>query len=276
MYEPLNHSMTPIMDKTDSSKIRPFCFVEFYKHTQASAAYSLYHCTYTTEIPARLVPEQYVNKSSNTVGSSSIEGLIEQIRGLSCGHDVGSGATAPYMTAQTTHTDLTAAPGAAVGTELTVDWADPLRLYIHMHGSSRQLRGAAGDKCTAKKSAISKLSHRRFKDLILHPARKHQPLPQHHTLTYKLLPPVEPKRWQHQAFGTPMQQQLPLPALYRDATYNSHCPNHQHCYQCVQLPPNNNNNSFSEFEGLSALQLHRLQMLQAEHDDYMAQYARWT
>jgi hypothetical protein len=122
MYEPLNHSMTPIMDKTDSSKIRPFCFVEFYEHTQASAAYSLYHCTHTTDVPARPVPEQYVNKSSNTVGSSSIEGLIEQVRGLSCGHDVGSGATAPYMTAQITHTELTAAPGATVGTELTVDW----------------------------------------------------------------------------------------------------------------------------------------------------------
>jgi RNA recognition motif-containing protein len=289
MYDALFYSMTSIVDKTNSSKSRPFCFVEFYEHAQALAAYSDYHCTpgvtATEPAPARLVPQQYVNESSDTVGSNSIERLAEQIRGLSCGHDVSCGATTPCMTAQTPATKLPAAAGAATvlmqeGTELKVDWADPLRLYIHMHGSSRQLRGAAGDKCPAKKSAISKLGHRRFKDLNLHPARKQQLLPPHHTSRYNELPPVEPTWWQQQAFterNLPMQQQLPLPALYRDAIYNSHCPDHQPCFQWLQRTPNNNNNnSFSDFEGLSALQLHRLQMLQAEYNDYMAQYARWT
>jgi hypothetical protein len=71
------HSMSCMKDEADSSKTKPFCFVEFYEHAQASAAYATYHCT--------------------VAGAA-----------LSSTHD---------------------------GAELTVDWANPLRLYMHMHGS---------------------------------------------------------------------------------------------------------------------------------------------
>jgi hypothetical protein len=189
--------------------------------------------------------------------------------------------TAPYMTTQVLASEHTMAAGITVpltqdNTLLRVDWADPLRLHNHMYGSARRLRDAAGDKCLAKNTSIGMLAQSRNKDVILDPERKQQLLPQHHMARYKQLPPIQRTDRLHQPAAErnlPIQHQLPL-VLCRATLGHSSCPDHQPCCRHLQLPPIIT--SFSDFEGLSALQLHRLQMLQAEHNDYMVQYGRWN
>jgi hypothetical protein len=211
-------------DELDSSKSRPFCFIEFYEHAQASAAYATYHCT--------------------VAGAA-----------LSSTQD---------------------------GAELTLDWADPLRFYIHMHASmTRQ--------------------------------------PEHLLPRYRHVPQLEPvcgpvvQQQMSQEAHSLIRQQLPLPPLppaltgrtsrsFNSNSSSNSCSNSntssssssnsrssnsssffssnnfsesQPRYRRLQLPPIGTR--FCDLSSPSVLKLNRVwPHVQAQNSDYLVRYGLWT
>eukprot|EP00953_Heterococcus_sp_UTEX-ZZ885_P014418 8164-Heterococcus_DN1.PRE.23 len=245
------HRMSCIVNKTDTSKTRPICFVEFNDHAQASMAHAV-NC-----LPA--APDQH--GCSTTDGSRSLAAQAAA-DGSSC-LDKSSKQAAPHMPVHTgaAESSSTAADAAKTslqaGAELTVDWADPVRLHNHVYDCTSPLREAAAtDDDTATYNASSTRVLRRHESFIPLPC---QLLPEHHVSSDQQLPPLRSTRSLHQAHTEdcqPKHQQMsPLPAHSQDTGGNI---------------------SSSDFRGLSVLQLNRLHRLQTEHDEIMSRSARCT
>jgi hypothetical protein len=137
------------------------------------------------------------------------------------------------------------------GAELTVDWADPLRLYMHMHGSmTRQ--------------------------------------PAHLLPRYRHVPQLQPvwgpavQQQMYQEAHSLKRQQLPLPPLPPALTgrtsrsFNSNnFSEPQPRYRRLQLPPIGTR--FCDLSSPSVLKLNRVwPHVQAQNSDYLVRYGLWT
>eukprot|EP00953_Heterococcus_sp_UTEX-ZZ885_P025027 13630-Heterococcus_DN1.PRE.5 len=240
--------MSSMNNKLGSSKSRPFCFIEFYEHAQASAAYATYHCTV-----------------AGAARSSSQDGA-----------------------------------------ELTLDWADPLRFYIHMHASMTRQHGAAdNDRGTKQSATITTDGHSSSGGFISPRAQQLQP--EHRIPRYRHVPQLQPacgpavQQLMSQEGHLLMRQQLPLPSLppaltsrtsrsfnsSSSSSSNSHCSNSssffssnifsepQPRYRRLQLPPIDTR--FCDLSSPSMLKLQRVwPHVQAQNSDYLARFGLWT
>jgi hypothetical protein len=272
-----------VMDKTDSSKVRSFCFVEFQTHAQASVAHALYHCTPATtssRTAACITRQQQINDCDDI--------LAAQDPGSNSGQTAALGGV-QAAAAEPTISACSAVPSFQEGAELKVDWADPLRYHIHLHGSIKGPCDAASEHCNVRGRGVSKAG-----DRVQNSQPQQRPGQQqrahHHTSHHppacqrrRAAVPQRPR--QTHVFGHHNPRLPPLPSVsssFLDSktlssssssslpTYHQPA-DYEQQQQQHQLPPVDA--SSTDPNRLCVNQLNRLQQqLQAEHDDNMARY----
>jgi hypothetical protein len=281
------------MDKTDSSKFRSFCFVEFHTHAQASVAHALYHCTSaatSSRTAAYTTPHQQINDCCE-------EKWAAQDPGFNSGQKRSSTHAATRGSVQLAAAKRATSASSAVsslqdGANLKVDWADPLRYHIHLHESIKGPHDAAGEHCSLRGSGVSKAGDRvqnsqsqqrpRQQQRAHHHTSHHPPACQQRSAAvqhrprdshvfrhqHPRLPPLPSASSSFLDSNTLSSSSSSLPTYHQLAYYDEQ-------QEQQQLPPIHT--SSTDPNRLCVNQLKRLQQqLQAEHDDDMARYGFTT